>query len=218
MAKDDKGMQVGDTFQVIQWGNVTQEVTAQRGIDVLMGLIGRYHANCPMQTHFWCAPPQKPVFALAEFYHAANADRSDYIGCYIRGADADRDGKLAVHARPSLKALMQLLDDGQVFVQFGGISEDPTGRSALGLLDRSTVENLMVRPRSMPEVPAVRGPGAAFMIQRAGSAWVIARCLDFGSGQNASQAMVFAQVPVDPEPSPLTRMDFTNFPANDPAT
>ncbi len=218
MAQDGIDMQAGDTFQVIPWSITTQEETAQRGIEVFMGLIGRYHANCPIPTHFWCAPPQNQVLALVELYLASNAEGGGYIGCYMRGAGADENGRLAVQTRPSLKALMQLMDNGHVLVQFGGIAEDPSGRSAYGLVDRNTVEYLMVRPRSMPEIPAVTGSGLAFMVQRARDEWVIARCLDFGSGQNVSQAMVFAQVPVDPNPSPLTRMDFTNFPPNEPAT
>ena len=205
-------MQEGDTFQVTQWGSITQEETAQRGIEVLMGLIGRYHANCPITTHFWCAPPQKQVLALAELYYASNAGGGDYIGCYLRGAETDQDGRLAIHPRPSLKALMQQFDSGQVLVQFGQMADDPSGRSAYGLIDQNRVEHLIVRPRSMPEVPTVDGSGAAFMIQRVRGAWTIARCLDFGSGEGTSRAMVFAQVSIDPEPSPLTRMDFTNFP------
>ena len=218
MVENNKDMQVGDTFGVIPWGSITQEETAQRGIEVLLGLISRYHADCPVAAHFWCAPQQKQVFALAELYFSSNADGGDYIGCYVRGAGADENGRLAVHPRPTLKALMQLFDNGQVFVQLGEIAEDPSGRSAYGLIDRSTVEYLMVRPRSMPEVPTVAGPGAAFMMQRVKNVWVVARCLDFGSGQEASRAVVFGQVPVDPDPSPLTVMNITNFPTNDPTT
>ena len=219
MAQDDiVDLQVDDTFQVLQWGNLTQEEVAQRGIEVIMGLVGHYHSNCPNPEHFWCAPLQQRVFALAELYHTSNATGSDYLGCYLHGAGSSQDGKIAIHDRPSMKALMQLFDNGRVLVQFGRIAHDPSGRSAYGVLDRSTVEHLIVTPRPVPDVPADDGPGTAFIIQRAQNAWVIARCLQFGAGLNVSQAKVFARVPVDPEPSPLSRILINNFPAEDSAT
>ena len=219
LAQDNSvDLQVGDTFQVRQWGNLTQDEIAQRGIEVIMGLVGDYHANCPSPEHFWCSPLQEQVFVLAELYHTSNAQGGDYLGCYLHGADSSQDGKIAIHERPSTKALMQPLDNGRVFVQFGRIAHDPSGRSSYGQLDRSTVEHLIVRPRPVPDAPADDGSGAAFIIQRAQNAWVIARCLQFGAGLDVSQAKVFAQVPVDPEPSPLSRLLINNFPAKDTAT
>lgn len=60
-------------------------------------MISAYHANCDEPNHFWCAPPQLRVFAMAEFYQPGNPEGEGYIGCYLRGADFDDDGVPTIH-------------------------------------------------------------------------------------------------------------------------
>lgn len=95
----------GDTFSVSTWGRLPKQKLAQKGLDVLMGMLSAYHANCRWPTHFWCAPPEETVSAVAEIYQADNPQGEHYIGCFLRD-DFDQP--------PSLKLVMQPLSNGRV--------------------------------------------------------------------------------------------------------
>ena len=100
----------GDEFSIASWGRLSNRDLAQHGIDVLAGMIRAYHRECQSPNHFWCAPPEMQVFIMAELYQA-NGDQGElYIGCYLRGADFDNNGIPSIHERPSLKALIHLLE------------------------------------------------------------------------------------------------------------
>ena len=86
-------------------------------------MIRAYHRECQSPNHFWCAPPEMQVFIMAELYQA-NGDQGElYIGCYLRGADFDNNGIPSIHERPSLKALIHLLDDGRVLVNLDSLAK-----------------------------------------------------------------------------------------------
>lgn len=218
MAQDDSGFRVGDTFQISSWGRLTQQEVARRGIAVVLGMVGAYHANCPVPDHFWCSPPQSPLFALAELYQPSNVQGEGYIGCYFRGADFDRDGVPTIHARPSLKALMQPLDDGRVLVHFGRVADPGSDEPGLGLLDQSTVEYSIVTPRAVPDIPEDDGAGTTFVLHRGDGAWTIAHCLQSGDGPEVTKARVLFKLQVDPEPSPPTKLLLNDSPRDDAET
>ena len=58
----------GDTFSVSTWGRLPKQELAQNGLEVLMGVLSACHANCRWPNHFWCAPPEETVSAVAEIY------------------------------------------------------------------------------------------------------------------------------------------------------
>ena len=213
MMRDDS-LNVGDTLSVSTWGRLAPAAIARHGISNLAGMISAYHTNCDEPNHFWCAPPQLRVFAMAEFYQPGNPEGERYIGCYLRGADFDDDGVPTIHEAPSLKALMQPMDDGHVFVQFGRITDRGKSNSVagLGMLDRGTSEYLLVTPRSVPDVPQEIGNSITFVIQRFRNAWHIAHFLHDDEFPTNAQARVFASLPVSPQPSPLTRIVIDNDP------
>ena len=151
---------------IVRWGELSKQDLAQRGIDSLLGLLSAYHENC--DSHFWCTPPQARVFVMADFYQAAGSNGENYIGCYLRGADFDRDGIPTIHQTPSMKMLLQPLSNGQVCATVGQVRPDEDGTSAggLGMLDRATAVNFLVTPRTVPDVPNDPGDYTTFVIQR----------------------------------------------------
>lgn len=206
--------QVGDTFLVSTWGRLTGQGIAQHGVAVLAGMVSAYHANCPEPHHFWCAPPQLRVFAMANLYQADGAAGENYIGCYFSGADCDDDGAPTVHRMPSLKALIQPMDDGRVFVQFGRITAQGSSSSAggLGMLERRTSEYFVVTPRPVPDIPSDIGDSATFVFQRFNNTWHIAYFPHGDELPTSAQVRVFAAMPVLPEPSPLSKIVISNDP------
>lgn len=214
MQRDDFPYQAGDTFSISTWGRLTGRGIAQHGIAVLAGMVSAYHANCPEPYHFWCAPPQVRVFAMTSLYQPGGASGEHYIGCYFSGADFNDDGVPTIHQTPSLKALMQPLDDGRVFIQFGRIADQDSGQSdaGLGMLDRRTSEYFVATPRLVPGVPEDIGSSATFVFQRFNNAWHIAHFPHGDELPTSAQVRVFAALPVPPRPSPLSKIVISNDP------
>ena len=204
----------GDTFSIASWGRLSNRELAQHGIDVLAGMIGAYHENCTSHNHFWCAPPEMQVLAVAELYQASGDQGEHYIGCYLRGADFDDDGIPTIHQSPSLKAIIQRLGDGRVVVNLGRLANEEPGKSfgGLGLLDQRSAEFILVTPESVADLPRETGDRASFVLRRLDNAWSLAH---FPKDQESSakrQAREFATLPVAAGPSPLTVLHIKNFP------
>lgn len=216
MTQGEAEFQVGDTLQLNSWGRLTNQEVAQRGIEVLMEMVRGYHAECGEPNHFWCDPPPSTVFVVAELYQSSSKQGEGYIGCYLRGADFDQSGAPTLQEKPSQKILMQLLTDGRVLVHLGRVTEDKSGRAAMGLLDQRTVEYMIVSPRAIPNITASESPTTTFVIQRTNGVWAIALCLQPIDGSGTIQARLLGRVPVDPKPSPLTKLSIGNFPAGQP--
>ena len=178
----------GDTFSVSTWGRLPKQELAQNGLDVLMGMLSAYHANCRWPTHFWCAPPEETVSAVAEIYQADNPQGEHYIGCFLRG-DFDQP--------PSLKLVMQPLSNGRVFVQFGAVSPS-------GLLTQEAAERFTVAPRHVPDVPEDLGERITFVLRR-DKVWHIARLE--GDAAAPAYVRIIAQLPILPDPTPLEIFD-----------
>ena len=208
MTQGDFPYQAGDTFSISTWGRLTWQGIAQHGIAVLAGMVSAYHANCPESHHFWCAPPQLRVLAMVNLYQPSGAAGENYIGCYFSGADFSDDGVPTIHQTPSLKALMQPLDDGRVFIQFGRITDQDSSQSAggLGMLDRRTSEYFVATPHPIPDVPYDIGSSATFVFQRFNNAWHIAHFPHGDELPAKAQVRVFATLPVLPQPSILTKI------------
>ena len=116
MAQSQFPYEEGDTFSIASWGRLSKRDLAQHGLDVLATMVRAYHKECPCPNHFWCAPPEMQVFVMAELYQADGDQGEHYIGCYLSGADFDNDGILGIHERPSLKALIQRLEDARLAI------------------------------------------------------------------------------------------------------
>jgi hypothetical protein len=185
---------------------LSTQALAQNGLEVLMGMVRAYHTNCPAPFHFWCATPELTVFAMADLYQASGEEGDHYIGCFLRGADFDSDGVPTIHEMPSLKAIMQPLDDGRVLVIFGGLTNrgESSSLGGLGLLDQRTAEHFVVTPARIPNVPEEPGNHVTFLLQRSNNIWEIAHFAHEGEFPADAQIQVFAAFPVDPIPSPLT--------------
>ena len=214
MVQSDFPYGEGDTIAIASWGRLSRRDLAQHGIDILAGMIWAYHGECPSPNHFWCAPPEMQVFVLAELYQANGDQGEHYIGCYLRGADFDESGIPSIHEGPSLKALIQRLEDGRVLVNLGRLADGEPGKSfdGLGLLDQQTSEFIVVTPVSVENVPEEAGNQASFVLRRLDNVWSLAHFpLDQESPKN-TQARVFAVFPVAPNPSPLTVLQIKNFP------
>ena len=179
----------GDTFSIASWGRLSRRDLAQHGIEALAGMIRAHHGDCPSPIHFWCAPPDMQVFALAELYQAKGDQGELYIGCYLRGADFDSSGIPSIHERPSLKAVMQRMDDGRVLVNLGKLAAGESGESVggLGLLDQRTSELIVVTPGPLADVPMGEDNQALFCAQKAG------QCLE--PGPHPAGSRVFSQYP-----------------------
>lgn len=216
MTQGESEFQVGDTLQLRPWGRLTNEEIAQRGIEVLMGMVRGYHAECREPNHFWCDPLPSTVFVVAELYQSSSKQGEGYIGCYLRGADFDQSGAPILHEKPFQKILMQPLTDGRVLVHLGRVTEDESGRVAMGLLDQRTVEYTIVTPRAVPNITASDGPATTFVIQRTNGVWAIALCLQPIDGSGTIQARLIGSLQVDPKPSPLTKLSIGNSPAGRP--
>ena len=214
MAQDDSQFQVGDTFSIATWGRLAERDIAQRGIDVLIGMVRAHHVNCTAPNHFWCAPSQMRVFVMADLYQADGTQGEHYIGRYLRGADFNSDGVPTIHETPSLKAIMQLMDDGRVFVHFGRLVDQGNGRSAgdFGLLGQQTGERLVVTPRPVPNVPQEPGRHITFVLQRFNDAWNIAHFPHDDELPGNAQVRVIATLPVSPNPSPQSQIEINDFP------
>ncbi len=216
MVQGDFPYEEGDTFSIARWGRLSKRDLAQHGIDVLAGMIRAYHGECPSPNHFWCAPSEMQVFVMAELYQANGDQGEDYIGCYFRGADFGNSGIPRIQERPSLKAIIQRLDDGRVLVNLGRQAVGESGKSlgGFGLLDQRTSELIVVTPRSVGDVPREADNLASFVLKRLDAAWSLAHVhfpQDQGSSSNI-QARVFAAFPVAPRPSPLTVLQVKNSP------
>ena len=217
MTQDESSFQAGDTLGIASWGRLSTQALAQNGIDALMGMIRAYHANCPAPYHFWCAPPEMTVFAMADLYQASGERGEHYIGCYLRGADFDSDGVPTIHKTPSLKAIMQLLDDGRVLVNFGGLTnhqDESESFGGFGLLDSRTAELFVVTPVDIPNVPDDPGNHVTFLLQRSNNVWEIAHFPHDDEFPADAQVQVIAALSVDPNPSPLTLLRVTDAPAD----
>ncbi len=204
----------GDTFSIASWGHLSKRDIAQHGIDILAGMIMTYHGECPSPNHFWCAPPEMQVFLMAELYQANGDQGEHYIGCYLRGAEFDDNGILSIHERPSLKALIQCLEDGRVLVNLGRLANDEPGKSfgGLGLLDQRTAEFIVVTPESVANVPKDADNQASFVLRRLDNVWSLAHFSLDQEPSTTTQARVFAALPVAPSPSPLTVLQIEDFP------
>ncbi len=204
--QSDVPYEEGDTISIATWGRLSNGELAQHGVDVLVGLIRAYHVDCPLPNHFWCATPENMVLAMADLYQANDEEGGHYIGCYLHGADFDSDGIPTIHEAPSLKALMQLLDDGRVLVKFGRLTNEGSERSAggLGLLDEQTAEFIVVTPVPVPNVPPEPGDRVTFVLQRSEDFWHIAHYPHDDESPESAQVQVFVSFPVDPNPTPLT--------------
>ena len=212
MAQSQFPYEEGDTFSIASWGRLSKRDLAQHGLNVLATMISSYHKECPSPNHFWCAPPEMQVFVMAELYQADGDQGEHYIGCYLRGADFDSDGIPSIHERPSLKALLQRLDDGRVLVNLGRLANEDPGESfgGLGLLDQRTAEFMVVTPDSVTDAPNELGNQASFVFRRMDKVWDVAHFLQ-GSSTN-TRVQVFGTFPVAPSPSPLTVFQIENFP------
>ena len=204
----------GDTISIASWGRLSNGDLAQHGIDILAGMIRTYHGECPSPNHFWCAPPEMQVFVTAELYQANGDQGEHYIGCYLRGADFDDNGIPSIHERPSLKALIQRLEDGRVIVNLGRLANDEPGNSfgSLGLLDQRTAEFIVVTPESVANVPKDADNQASFVLRRLDNVWSLAHFSLDQEPSTTTQARVFAALPVAPSPSPLTVLQIEDFP------
>lgn len=204
----------GDTFSVASWGRLSKQDLAQHGIDVLVGMIKAYHGECPSPNHFWCAPPEMQVFVVAELYQAGGEQGEHYIGCYLRGADFDDNGIPSIHERPSLKALIQRLEDGHALVNLGRLANGEPGKSVggLGLLDQQTAEFIVVTPESVVDVPEEAGNQTSFVLSRLDNVWSLAHFLPDQESSTNTQVRVFSAFPVAPRPSPLTVLQIENSP------
>ena len=204
----------GDTISIASWGRLSNGDLVQHGIDILAGMIRTYHGECPSPNHFWCAPPEMQVFVMAELYQANGDQGEHYIGCYLRGADFDDNGIPSIHERPSLKALIQRLEDGRVIVNLGRLANDEPGNSfgGLGLLDQRTAELIVVTPESVANVPKEAGNQASFVLRRLDNVWSLAHFSQDEESSTNTQARVFAALPVAPSPSPSTVLQIKNFP------
>ena len=214
MEQSDFPYQEGDTFSIASWGRLSERDLAQHGIDVLAGMIRSYHRECPSPNHFWCAPPDMQVFVMAELYQANGDQGEHYIGCFLRGADFDDNGIPSIHERPTLKALIQRLEDGRVLVNLGKLESGESSESFgdLGLIDQQTAELIMVTPESVANVPMDAGSQVSFVLRRLDNVWSLAHfSQEQGSSTNV-QARVFAALPVAPNPSPLTVLQIDNSP------
>ena len=201
-------------FSISSWGRLSKRDLAQHGIDVLAGMISAYHGDCPSPNHFWCAPPELQVFVMAELYQASGEQGEHYIGCYFRGADFDHSGIPSIQERPSLKALIQRLDDGRVLVNFGRLAAGESGTSlgGFGLLDQRTSELIVVTPRPVSDVPVEEDDQASFVLRRLDNAWSLAHLQQDQESSTNVHARVFAEFPVAPGPSPLTMLQIKNSP------
>ena len=206
--------QEGDTISIASWGRLSNRDLAQCGIDVLAGMVRAYHMDCPSPNHFWCAPPDMQVFVMAELYQADGEQGEHYMGCFLRGADFDDQGIPSIHEGPSLKALIQRLEDGRVIVNLGRLTYEEPGKSfgGLGLLDQQTAEFMVVTPESVANVPKDSGNPATFILRRLDNVWSLAQLLQQQGSSTNTQARVFAMLPVAPDPSPLTVLQFDNLP------
>ena len=215
MSNDQTEFQIGDTFAINTWGRLTATDIARRGVDILAGIVRNHHADCPSPYHFWCAPPQVQVFAMAELYQATGKQGEHYIGCYLRGADFDASGVPTIHESPSIKMIMQLLDDGRVFVHFGPLSVSGSGDSGpgFGLLDQQAAERFMLTPWPVPNVPEAPGEPITFVFQRYGGNWYIAHFAHDGVLPESTQLKVFATLSVSANSAQLTQIEIDNFPA-----
>ena len=214
MAHSDFPYEEGDVFSIATWGRLSKRDLAQSGIDVLTGMIMAYHEECQSPIHFWCARPEKQVFALAELYQASGEQGEHYIGCFFRGASFDDNGIPSIHERPSLKALFQRLEDGRVLVNLGGLTNRQSEESfgGFGLLDQRTAEYTVVTPDSVANVPKESGIQASFVLRRQDNVWILAHYLQEQESSTNAQAQVFATFPVAPSPSPLVVLQMKNFP------
>ncbi len=214
MAADEPDFQVGDTFSVDTWGRLTGADIARRGLDVLAGIVRSNHVDCPSHHHFWCAPPDARVFVIADLYQAGNPQGEHYIGCYLRGADFGDDGVPTIHQSPSLKMVMQLLDDGRVFIHLGPLVDPGDGDSGMGfgLLDQQNAERFVVIPRPVPNVPAVPDGPITFVLQRFNDLWYLAHLPNDGESSSSAQLRVFATIPVNSNPNQFAQVEIDNFP------
>lgn len=215
MASDAAEFRVGDTLEVDTWGRLSVSEIARHGIDVLAGMVTSYHANCTSPYHFWCAPPDMRVFAMAELYQAGNPQGEHYIGCYLRGADFDDDGLPTIHRSPSLKMVMQLLDDGRVFVHLGPLADSGTESTAdgMGLLNQQAAQRFVVIPRPVPNVPAVPDGPVTFVLQRLENLWYVAHFPHSDTPVGSSRIQLFATMTVGPQPTQFAEVKINNFPA-----
>ena len=206
--------QEGDTLSIASWGRLSKRDLAQHGIDVLVGIVRAYHGECPSPNHFWCAPSDMQVFVMAELYQANGDQGEHYIGCYLRGANFDDNGIPSIHEGPSLKALIQRLEDGRVLVNLGRLANVEPGKSfgGLGLLDQQTAEFIVVTPEAVKDVPEEAGNSASFVLRRLDNVWSFAHFPWDQESSTNSQARVFAALPVAPSPSPLTVLQINNSP------
>ena len=204
----------GDTFSIASWGRLSKRNLAQHGIDVLVGMIRAYHGECPSPNHFWCAPPEMQVLVMAELYQANGDQGEHYMGCYLRGAEFDKNGIPSIHQRPSLKALIQRLGDGRVLVNLGRLAngEPDKSFSGLGLLDQRTAEHIVVTPESVANLPKETDDRVSFVLRRLDNVWSLAHFPQDQESSTNRQARVFATFPVAPSPSPLTVLRIKNFP------
>ena len=214
MAQSQFPYEEGDTFSIASWGRLSKRELAQHGLDVLAAMVRAYHKECPSPNHFWCAPPEMQVFVMAELYQADGDQGEHYIGCYLRGADFDNDGIPSIHERPSLKALIQRLEDGRVLVNLGRLANADPGKSFgdLGLLDQRTAEFMVVAPESVANVPRELGSRASFVLRRLDKVWGVAHFLEDQESSTSTQVRVFGTFPVAPSPSPFAVLQIENFP------
>ena len=215
MATNETEFQIGDVFAVDTWGRLSAADIARRGIDVLGGIVRNCHDDCASPYHFWCAPSDLRVFVMADLYQAANPEGEHYIGCYLRGADFDDDGVPIIHQSPSLKIVMQLLDDGRIFVHLGRLADQGDGDSetGFGLIDQTSAERFVVIPRPVPNVPHVPEGPITFVLQRLDELWYIAHFPQDGAPPGNSQLRVFATIPVGSNANHLTQVEINDFPA-----
>ena len=215
MAQEGIPFGVADTFSVSTWGRLSPGDIARRGIDVLMGIVRSYHADCGDPLHFWCAPEGIRVFVMADLYQSGNEQGEHYIGCYLRGADFDNEGVPTIHETPSLKMLMQLMDDGRVFVHFGPLSTQGSDDSmgGIGLLDQRVAQRLPVIPWPVPNVPDEPGEHITFVLQRIEDTWYVAHFPHNSEFPERAHIRVFATLPVKPDPSPHIQLEINDFPA-----
>ena len=215
MAHSDFPYEEGDVFSIATWGRLSKRDLAQSGIDVLTGMIMAYHEECQSPIHFWCARPEKQVFALAELYQASGEQGEHYIGCFFRGASFDDNGIPSIHERPSLKALFQRLEDGRVLVNLGGLTNRQSEESfgGFGLLDQRTAEYTVVTPDSVANVPKESGIQASFVLRRQDNVWILAS-LPAGTGVfNQCPSPGVRHVSSSTKPEPLSRVTDEELPA-----
>ena len=205
MAQDPPSYKVGDEFGVSTWGRLTRQEIAQYGVETLVGMLRAWHVNCPMPTR---------IFVKAELYQAGNPDGEHYIACYFTSADFDERGVPVLSPQPSLKALLQRLDNGQVWAQVGRIDSSRSDEfiGDFGLLDRSTVEMIMVSPTRIPSIPISDDESVSYFFQRVENVWQVACLVGANQSSDRAHAEVIGSFPVPAEPSPFTVIDLRNSP------